>query len=94
MACKTVALMVEVSDAVEELERNCPGIFGETGGTAQAYGLFNVAWSGGQVAGPLLAGWLSLEGGWGFMVIVFGVLSGLIAVILALQRRDAGVLGS
>ncbi|KAL4944185.1 hypothetical protein BDV06DRAFT_220551 [Aspergillus oleicola] len=80
-ALKTVSLMVEVSHVVEEKEKRNPGIFGEKGGTAQAYGLFNVAWSGGQVAGPLFAGWLVNSYGWAVMVSVFGVVSAVTAVV-------------
>ncbi|KAL3431769.1 major facilitator superfamily domain-containing protein [Aspergillus tetrazonus] len=79
-ALKTVSLMVEVTRAIETKERLCPGIFGEKGGTAQAYGLFNAAWSGGQVAGPLVAGWLVDSWGWDVMVSVFGGISAATAV--------------
>ncbi|KAL4770091.1 major facilitator superfamily domain-containing protein [Aspergillus nidulans var. acristatus] len=79
-ALKTVSLMVEVTRAIEAKERLCPGIFGKKGGTAQAYGLFNAAWSGGQVAGPLVAGWLVDSWGWGVMVSVFGGISAVTAV--------------
>ncbi|KAL4975574.1 major facilitator superfamily domain-containing protein [Aspergillus desertorum] len=88
-ALKTVSLMVEVTRAVEEKERLCPDIFGEKGGTAQAYGLFNAAWSGGQVAGPLVAGWLVDWWGWGFMVSVLGVLSAVTAVGLLVTATAA-----
>ncbi|KAL4903162.1 hypothetical protein BDW74DRAFT_52941 [Aspergillus multicolor] len=86
-ALKTVSLMVEVSRAVEDIERTCPGVFGEKGGTAQAYGLFNVAWSGGQVAGPLVSGWLVGRWGWGTMVSVFGVGSAVTAVVLLVTAK-------
>ncbi|KAL2829217.1 major facilitator superfamily domain-containing protein [Aspergillus cavernicola] len=86
-ALKNVALVVEVSHVVEEMERRFPGILGEKGGTAQAYGLFNVAWSGGQVAGPLVAGWLVERFGWGVMVRVFGILGGGMAVVLGVSAR-------
>ncbi|KAL4878840.1 major facilitator superfamily domain-containing protein [Aspergillus karnatakaensis] len=92
-ALKNVALMVEVSRVVEALERKYPGFLGESGGTAQAYGLFNVAWSGGQVAGPLVAKWLVTEIGWGGMVTVFGGVCGGIAValgMLGVKRRKGG----
>ncbi|KAL4993944.1 major facilitator superfamily domain-containing protein [Aspergillus recurvatus] len=87
-ALKTVSLMVEVTRAVEEKERLCPGIFGEKGGTAQAYGLFNAAWSGGQVAGPLVAGWLVDRWGWGVMVSVFGGVSAVTAVGLLFTATE------
>ncbi|KAF9892506.1 hypothetical protein FE257_001615 [Aspergillus nanangensis] len=77
-----VALMTEVSYGVERLEKERPGIFGQQGGVAQAYGLFNVAWSGGQVVGPLVAGLLVDLGGWTVMVVVFGVLSGVTALMV------------
>ncbi|KAL2819157.1 MFS amine transporter [Aspergillus granulosus] len=93
-ALKTVALMVEVSHVVEEKEKECPGIFGEQGGTAQAYGLFNVAWSGGQVLGPLVAGWLVNLKGWATMVTVFGVVSGGMALVLAITSKGVVRLGS
>ncbi|KAL4968355.1 MFS transporter [Aspergillus stella-maris] len=82
-ALKTVSLMVEINHVVEEKEKRNPGIFGDKGGTAQAYGLFNVAWSGGQVAGPLVSGWLVDAYGWAVMVSVFGVVSAVTAVVLA-----------
>ncbi|OJJ51223.1 hypothetical protein ASPZODRAFT_87332 [Penicilliopsis zonata CBS 506.65] len=78
-----VALMVEVNRVVEQRQKECPGIFGQKGGTAQGYGLFNVAWSGGQVLGPLLAGVLIDHFGWGTMVCTFGVLSAITAALLA-----------
>ncbi|KAL4746070.1 hypothetical protein BDW72DRAFT_207661 [Aspergillus terricola var. indicus] len=88
-ALKTVSLMVEVTRAVEAKERLCPGIFGEKGGTAQSYGLFNAAWSGGQVAGPLVAGWLVDSWGWGVMVSVFGGLSAVTAAGLLVTATVA-----
>ncbi|KAL2862719.1 MFS transporter [Aspergillus lucknowensis] len=86
-ALKTVALMVEVSQVVEEKEKECPGIFGKQGGTAQAYGLFNVAWSGGQVLGPLAAGFLVNWRGWATMVSVFAFVSGGVAIILVITSK-------
>ncbi|KAL4912486.1 major facilitator superfamily domain-containing protein [Aspergillus aurantiobrunneus] len=88
-ALKTVSLMVEVSHVVEGKEKECPGIFGDKGGTAQAYGLFNVAWSGGQLLGPLVAGWLVSWAGWSCMVSVFGVVSGITAVVLGATAKGA-----
>lgn len=84
-----VSLMTEVSYGVDRLERDCPGIFGRQGGMAQAYGLFNVAWSGGQVLGPLVAGALSDVGGWRVMVSVFGAVSG--GTALMIFQSDPGM---
>ncbi|OJI99189.1 hypothetical protein ASPVEDRAFT_506170 [Aspergillus versicolor CBS 583.65] len=86
-ALKTVSLMVEISHAVEEKEKRCPGIFGDKGGTAQAYGLFNVAWSGGQVLGPLVSGGLVDWVGWKYMVSTLAVVSGVTAVVLVATAK-------
>lgn len=84
---QNVALMVMVNGVAEQVERDYPGIFGEQGGTGRAYGLYNVAWSGGQVVGPLVAGYLAALGGWPLMVTVFGGISGVTAVALGLTNR-------
>jgi hypothetical protein len=39
-------LMAEVTNVVTEEEKKDPGLFGLTGAYAQAYGLFNAAYSG------------------------------------------------
>jgi MFS family permease len=86
---RDVSLMVVVTDVVEGLEKDWPGIFGEQGGTGQAYGLYNVAWSGGQVLGPLFAGYLVEARGWATLVTVFGVMSGVTAVVLGATGRES-----
>ncbi|PWY90269.1 MFS amine transporter [Aspergillus sclerotioniger CBS 115572] len=88
-----VSLMTEVSNVTERYEREFPGIFGKQGGTAQAYGLFNVAWSGGQVLGPLVAGVLVERAGWTTMVTVLGAVSGGMSVVIALSDRRVLPLG-
>lgn len=87
---QNVALMVMVNDVAEQVEQKHPGIFGKQGGTGRAYGFFNVAWSGGQVVGPLFAGFLAEQGGWAMMVTVFGGLSGVTAVLVGLANRTWG----
>ncbi|PLB51161.1 MFS amine transporter [Aspergillus steynii IBT 23096] len=82
-----VALMTEVDHFVEGEEKAHPGIFGKQGAMAQAYGLFNVAWSGGQVLGPLVAGLLMDLGGWSTMTCAFGVMSAATAIVIALTDR-------
>lgn len=83
---QNVGLMVVVNDVTEQMEKEHPGIFGEQGGTGKAYGLYNVAWSGGQVFGPLFAGYLVEQRGWATMVTVFGILCGGVAVLLGVTR--------
>lgn len=76
-----VALMADVHHIVEGLEKQHPGVFGPQGGTAQAYGLYNGAWSCGQMLGPLIAGFLVDKHGWSTMVTVFGVMSAAVAMV-------------
>ncbi|KAK6496595.1 hypothetical protein TWF481_001591 [Arthrobotrys musiformis] len=66
--------MSEISISVVEFEKKSPGIFGEKGAFAQAYALFNIAWSLGSVVGPLLGGFLNKAIGWNNMVLLFGFL--------------------
>lgn len=76
-----VALMADVHHIVSSLEMQHPGVFGPQGGTAQAYGLYNGAWSCGQMLGPLVAGFLVDQHGWSTMVTAFGVMSAVVAVV-------------
>ena len=45
--------MLDTGLAVREMEANSPGIFGEEGAMAQAFGLANVAFAAGTIWGPL-----------------------------------------
>ncbi|EWC43451.1 hypothetical protein DRE_07561 [Drechslerella stenobrocha 248] len=66
--------MGEISASVVEYERQRPGVFGERGAFAQAYALFNVAYSVGSVVGPLLGGFLNDAVGWNNLMLTFGVM--------------------
>ncbi|KAL9636208.1 MAG: hypothetical protein Q9204_002346 [Flavoplaca sp. TL-2023a] len=90
LACLGVALTIvmtpllaEVAYILEAKEKHHPGLFGQKGAYAQAYGLFNCAFAGGMLVGPLLAGALVDEQGWGTMCLTLGVLS-VVSVIPAL----------
>jgi MFS family permease len=76
--------MAEISSVVEAKEksmlgRGLPG-FGAGGAYAQAYALFNVAFAGGCMVGPLLAGFIVEHRGWTTMSWVLGLVSGIAAV--------------
>jgi len=88
-SAQLVALMVEVSEPVERLERERPGIFGDKGALAQAYALENMAWATGQLIGPILAAELVQLAGWSVMVTVLGAVSAATAVLLAGTSRWA-----
>jgi MFS family permease len=77
-------VMAEISAIAEAKEKKMvadgrPG-FGKGGAFAQAYALYNVAFAGGCMAGPLLAGFLVEDSGWGTMAAVLGALSAVTAV--------------
>lgn len=75
------AIMAEISSVVESKERSMLESgrkgFGPGGAYAQAYALFNVAFAGGCMAGPLLAGFIAQDKGWATMSWVLGLLSGV-----------------
>jgi MFS family permease len=77
-------IMAEISSVVEAKEKSMltrghPG-FGKGGAYAQAYALFNVAFAGGCMVGPLLAGFIVEDRGWATMALVLGLLSAIAAV--------------
>lgn len=77
-------VMAEISAVAEAKEKTMvangrPG-FGKGGAFAQAYALFNVAFAGGCMAGPLLAGFIAEDSGWATMAAVLGALSAITAV--------------
>ncbi|KAF2140031.1 uncharacterized protein K452DRAFT_231426 [Aplosporella prunicola CBS 121167] len=73
-------IMAEITYVVAAKEERQPGLFGAKGAYAQAYGLFNMAWAGGSLAGPLWAGYVRDEAGWGTMTWSFGLLAAISAV--------------
>ncbi len=78
-------LLAEVTYVVANKEKTHPGIFGRRGAYATAYGLFNVAFAGGMLVGPLWAGFVVQTSGWGTMGWTLGVLALVAAVVAALQ---------
>lgn len=75
-------LMAEVSLVVEEKAAQKPaGYYGKQGAYAQAYGLFNMAFAGGCMIGPLWAGLVFAHAGWGTMTWSLAILSAFTAVV-------------
>ncbi|ORY15743.1 major facilitator superfamily domain-containing protein [Clohesyomyces aquaticus] len=77
-------IMAEISGVVEDkekrmLESGQEG-YGKGGAYAQAYGLYNMAFAGGCLVGPLLAGFIAKYRGWGTMAWVLGLLSAATSV--------------
>lgn len=87
LACLGLALamimpcvMAEITYVVAAKEERTPGLFGRKGAYAQAYGLFNMAWAGGALVGPIWAGYVKQHAGWGAMGWSLGLLAALSAV--------------
>jgi MFS family permease len=79
-----VVSMTEVFQVIEDFELEFPGAFGEKSPVAQAYALFNMAFAGGQLLGPILAGGMRVHAGWSAMTLVLGALCGVTALPIAL----------
>ncbi|KAI4195261.1 MAG: hypothetical protein LQ348_002488 [Seirophora lacunosa] len=73
-------LLAEITYILNAKERHHPGLFGEKGAYAQAYGLFNCAFAGGMLVGPLWAGFVVEKSGWGTMCLSLGILAVVTAV--------------
>ena len=73
-------LMAEIAYVVEAKEKDHPGAYGTKGAYAQAYGLFNTAYAGGTLIGPIWGGFVSLKAGWNTMAWSLGVLCALSAI--------------
>jgi len=73
-------LMAEIDHVVALEEKKNPGSFGKKGAVAQGYGLFNAAFALGTLIGPLWAGFVVQNAGWGTMGWSLGILSGCAGV--------------
>ena len=68
-------LMAEITYVVAAKEKRNPGLYGEKGAYAQAYGLFNTAFAAGTLIGPIWGGFVLQKAGWGTMAWTLGLLS-------------------
>lgn len=73
-------LMAEITYEVDAQEKAQPGKFGPKGAYAQAYGLFNTAFAGGMLIGPLWGGFVTGTAGWGTTCWSLGIWSAVSAV--------------
>lgn len=82
--CLTMMLtpmMAEITYAVDaKAQRRPEGFFGKNGAYAQAYSLFNMAWAGGCLVGPLLSGLVTQKQGWSVATLILGCVSIFTAV--------------
>ncbi|CZR63450.1 related to vesicular amine transporter [Phialocephala subalpina] len=70
-------LMADIDHAVALEEKKRPGSLGKRGAAAQGFGLFNLAFAIGTLVGPLWAGFVVQDAGWGTMTWTLGLLSGV-----------------
>ena len=70
-----VPLEAEIAYLVRQKERSHPEVFGGRGAYATAYGLFNTAFAGGMLVGPIWGGFVNSSRGWGTMCWSLGLLS-------------------
>lgn len=82
LACLGVALsmamtplLAEITYIVHVKEKSHPGVFGRRGAYATAYGLFNTAFAGGMLVGPIWGGFVTQRSGWATMGWSLAVLS-------------------
>ncbi len=74
-------LMAEIAYTVEQKAKDDPETYGSAGKAyAQAFALFNMAFSIGNTVGPLCAGLVRDAAGWGTMSWALGLLGGVTAI--------------
>lgn len=83
-ALAVTSLMTEFSKVCDGKERQDPSLFGGKSAYATSYGIFNVAWAAGSLAGPLMAAALERNEGWATMTLVFGILSAVCTIPVVL----------
>lgn len=88
------ALFVETQQVLEDMERSRPGVFGEKGAVAQAFGIQTMAQFLGLTLGPLWGGFSEYQYGWKVMSLSLGLLAGVTAIPMLWlsngQKADGG----
>ncbi|KAH8205722.1 hypothetical protein TruAng_000216 [Truncatella angustata] len=72
---------IEITCAVDELERDQPGIFGPNGGYSRSYALSNMSYTMGFVLGPLISGSLADAIGYYHMNSIFSGVAALMSLL-------------
>jgi MFS family permease len=80
MALAMAPLAADIDHAVALEEEKRPGSMGKRGAAAQGFGLYNLAFALGTLIGPLWAGFVVQNGGWGTMGWSLGLLNGVGAI--------------
>ncbi|KAF6237389.1 hypothetical protein HO173_004279 [Letharia columbiana] len=77
-------LLAEITYIINVKEKSHPGVFGRRGAYATAYGLFNTAFAGGMLVGPIWGGFVTQGSGWKTMGWTLAVLALVGAGVAAL----------
>lgn len=82
MAISTIEIiaMAEIFRAIDDHEKDTPEALDSL--VPRAYALFHIAFAGGQLLGPTLAGLLEVYAGWATMTTTLGLLCGFMLVIV------------
>lgn len=68
-----ISLMAEFSKVCDAKVRQDPDLFAGKSAYAQSYSIFNVAWAGGSLLGPLVAGAVKSAAGWKTMTWIMAI---------------------
>ncbi|KAM5437361.1 hypothetical protein McanCB56680_002318 [Microsporum canis] len=85
ISASSLAAMSEVFEVVYSPQ---PSASGGVNPVAQGYALFNMAFAGGQLLGPILGGVLKESAGWKTMTLVIALVTGATGIITALYAGD------
>jgi len=75
-----IPLIVEIIRCVEEKMQADPHLYGKNGSFGQAYGLMNFCFAAGIMIGPIWAGFIYEQAGWGTMGLSLGLVSAATAI--------------
>ncbi|RAL15771.1 MFS transporter [Aspergillus homomorphus CBS 101889] len=82
-------VMVEATYYVQDKEAETPGIFGEGGAIAFAYGVINMAYAVGTIIGPFFAGFIKSDAGWSTMTWALALMAGVSGIPTFLFLRES-----
>ncbi|MCJ1465356.1 hypothetical protein MMC07_003974 [Pseudocyphellaria aurata] len=92
-----VANMAEIGLTIHGMQDEDPEALAGASPMGQSYALLNMAYASGEFIGPILGGFMSVKAGWNGMTLMWGVISFLTAVPVALfmggwvlKPRDKG----
>lgn len=83
-------VLVELTFALRDIERDRPGLFGKKGAYAQTYSLFNIAFAGGCLLGPIIAGLIRDASDWPTMTWSLSIIAAFSSITTAIWLGPPG----